>query len=116
MNSEFAIVQPGSHLFGQTFKRETKGIVVDHVSYTAPADLAHFQKQAKHYIPTMMIPEYFGYFLPGNVHNGSDDSAVWERANIKHSNFGREILHCKQSDTFNPWSVMERFPNPAREK
>ena len=29
---------------------------------------------------------------------------------IRHSAFGRDILHCVEKSSFNPWSVMERFP------
>ena len=29
---------------------------------------------------------------------------------INGSNFGRDVLHCKHSQNFNPWSVMERYP------
>lgn len=29
---------------------------------------------------------------------------------INGSNFGRDVLHCIHSESFNPWSVMERHP------
>ena len=60
--SDFAIAQPGSVL-GQTFVKEGREII-----------------EGKR--RTMIMTEYFGYFLPANVHNGSEDRAVWDSANI----------------------------------
>ena len=56
------------------------------------------------------MTEHFGYFLIANEHNGSEDRTVYDKMHIKHCAFGRDILHCIESQNFNPWSIMERFP------
>ena len=63
------IAQLGSTLFEQTFIKEGREITEADATRRKPKG-------------TMIMTESFGYFLPSNVHNGSESRAVWDSANI----------------------------------
>ena len=76
--------------------------------YTYTSELNKMREEQK--AEGRTINEIFGYFLPSNVHNGSEDRTVYDKVHIKHCAFGRDIMHCIEARNFNPWSIMERFP------
>ena len=102
-NNDFAILQPGSNLWGQTFMKRYQGTSMQG-EYTYTSDLKKMQGGSEY------KTEYFGYFHISNAHYQSEDRAVWDKMHINGSNFGRDVLHCIHSESFNPWSVMERHP------
>ena len=54
------------------------------------------------------MTEVLGYFHLSNAHPDSENREVYDKVHLEHSTFGRDILHCKESSNFHPWSVIER--------
>ena len=100
---------PGSNLWGQTFMKRYSGASGrGEGEYVYTSDLKKMQAQNDD--GANQHTELLGYFHVGNQHNDSENIQAWDKQQIKHSNFGREILHCLHSQNYNPWSVLERFP------
>ena len=97
---------PNTNLYGQTFMKKREASAAGEGEYTYTSELNAIRQSQQ----TREITEYFGYFHLSNVHNESENREVWDRMHIKNSTVGRDVLHCKRSVAYNPWSVVERFP------
>ena len=102
---------PGSNIFGQTFFKVVDGVPEGAGKYQYTSELEELRRNQGVGKKKVL----FGYFHPQNEHAGSTDDHTYDRVKIEGSTFGRDILHCKESRQFHPWSVIERWERSVKD-